>query len=320
MEAVASHLLRTARSLDANALREQLDRLRAALGGVTTFIPRSGTLAYDHQAIAARVRGVIETLDKIDLSAANTTSGPLGDLPSEFPPARLRQFIGRLQDSLIARVQQVLGEQKLEAVRALLSMDMPDVMQAMRKEHDENAHSDLIAWLLDPRQAPTIAPPALRALCQRLGPKWSEAISSAIHSQTISVRREVVLARALHDGHDLSRVDITVSGPDFMLAIENKLWTLEHDDQTKTYWSHLEALDGLRGGLFLSPSGMMASCPAFLPVSYLDLISAMVEGPARGPVPAIERTMLGLYLTTLFAHVCSSEASSIHDLFTRQSQ
>lgn len=143
MEAVASHLIRTARSLDANALREQLDRLRAALGGVTTFIPRSGTLAYDHQAIAARVRGVIETLDKIDLSAANTTSGPLGDLPSEFPPARLRQLIGRLdverlamparQHHADARVARGPGEHRLD--RGEVSGEIEQLKHSRRIVH-----------------------------------------------------------------------------------------------------------------------------------------------------------------------------------------
>ena len=70
--------------------------------------------------------------------------------------------------------------------------------------------------------------------------------------------------------------------------------------------SWLELLDPkrtLRGGVFLSPSGTNASCSHFVPLSYLELVSALLEAPAAGPILPSEEIVLGSYLKTLSRNI-----------------
>ena len=116
---------------------------------------------------------------------------------------------------------------------------------------------------------------------------------------------------------DLGRVDITVSGPGFFLAIENKVWSNEPSDQTNTYWHWMEPMRCLKGGLILSPSGMNAVSPQFKPISYLELVSCLVEGAALSPISNSEEIVLASYLKTLAREIIQVEMRAVKDLAGR---
>ena len=221
----------------------------------------------------------------------------------------LRALFDGLQDGWNKRVARILGTPKLSLVQRLVSSPSPDVLRILGREHDENSHSDLIAWLLSPYRAPNIAPSALRALASRFSQAtaWTTCIDSAVASGAISVRREMQIGRELANSSDLCRVDLVVSGPGFVLAIENKVWSYEHSDQTSTYWKWLEPMRGLRGGIFLSPNGMTATCADFLPMSYLELVSVLLEGPLSKPISSAEEIVLGSYLKTIAGFILPVE-------------
>jgi hypothetical protein len=135
-----------------------------------------------------------------------------------------------------------------------------------------------------------------------------------VATDSLSVRREVKIAREFGDGSDLERVDITISGPGFILAVENKVWSREHGDQTQVYWSWMEPMRCLRGGLFLSPSGMTASCSEFKPISYLELVSCLVEGAAIAPISNSEEIVLASYLKTLAREIIQVEMRTVREI------
>jgi hypothetical protein len=84
-----------------------------------------------------------------------------------------------------------------------------------------------------------------------------------------------------------------VCGPGFVLAVENKVWSHEHGDQTTTYWGWLAPMSCLKRGLLISPSGLMASCQNFVAIlSYMELLSALLEAPARQTVTPTEEIVL----------------------------
>jgi len=137
--------------------------------------------------------------------------------------------------------------------------------------------------------------------------EWRRALSAAFSSDTLSVRREYVFGREWLGSRDLERIDLAITGPGFTIAIENKLWSSEHDHQTDTYWGWLQSLPGLRAGIFLTPRGSAASCPFFRPMSYLTLLRSLLEAPRIGPIGDAEELVLAGYVKTLAAGVLRTE-------------
>jgi hypothetical protein len=109
-------------------------------------------------------------------------------------------------------------------------------------------------------------------------------------------------------------VDISISGPDFVLAIENKVWSREHHDQTQVYWDWIASTRGLRAGLLLSPSGLAAKCPHFGSMSYLEMISCLVSAAAANPITQSEEIVLGSYLKTLARNIIPVEMRAVREL------
>src|SRR5262249_18167314 len=157
-----------------------------------------------------------------------------------------------------------------------------------------------------------IAPAALRRLSEMLPEpdKWKRAIATAITGNFLSVRREYVIGAEWAD-FERDRIDIVISGATFVLAIENKLWSTEHDEQTVTYWSWLRELPGLKAGLYLTPSGMPAACSQFQAISYLQLLSCLLAGAVEEKMSDTERIVLGAYVKTLARWVLRTEVRAV---------
>jgi hypothetical protein len=319
MNDLSSRLASAQLTLDAYALRRTFDDLRRALENPTPLSGvATGALVHDRAAVAKSVKHILERLDTVDLKAVRALSGVVREYRTEHDANKLRDVFARLRSGWEERVLRILGVDRVPVVARLLSSPAPDVMRILGREDDENAHSDLIAWLLTPRKAPVIAPHALRLLVSRLeGDEWKARVADAVATDSISVRREVVIAREFGDGNDLSRVDITVSGPGFFLAIENKVWSHEHADQTLAYWHWMQPMRCARGGLILSPSGMNAASSQFKPISYLELVSCLVEGASIAPISNSEEIVLASYLKTLAREIIQVEMRAVKELAGR---
>lgn len=209
-----------------------------------------------------------------------------------------------------------LGQAKIAAVQNLLAGDAPNFMEILNVVYEENRHSDALRWLLDPRCAPTIAGPALLSLATRLDQPetWAIEIERAIDTTALSVQREYTPAYQWAEESCLDRIDLVVSSPSFLLAIENKVKAKEHAEQTQRYWDWLGSLQPpqfLRAGIFLSPSGISPICDDFKPISYLDLLSCLLEGSLRATLGTEEQLVLSAYIKTLATGILRSELRAI---------
>lgn len=316
MTDIGSKLAAATLTVDAVGLRTMLDQLRAALERpiFASSVPMAA-LVHDRRAVADSVRYVLDHLAAVDLAAIQALSGVVKEYRTEHQAVQLREVFAGLQRGWQDRVRHVLGSDTVQLVARLLASSAPDLLRILGKEDDENAHSDLIAWLLNPLKAHVIAPHALPRLAARLDDEnWRSRVADAVVTGSLSVRREVVIAREFGDGDDLARVDITVSGPGFILAIENKVWSHEHGDQTQTYWNWMKPMRCLRGGLFLSPSGMTASCSEFKSISYLELVSCLCKGASIAPISHSEEIVLASYLKTLARKIIQVEMRAVKEL------
>jgi PD-(D/E)XK nuclease superfamily len=297
--------------VDADRLRSTLDELRAALDSSPPFVPGTQEPRHHHQyqLILESLRTVVDRLASLDLSSTGALDFSLDS------KLNLQELFDGLQRGWRERVLTFLGPTKAKIVAELLRSPVPDMLHILGKGGDENAHSALITWLLDPRQAPLVAPHALRRLATHLPEDhWRSLLAEAVATESLSVRREVVIGRDFKDTGDLSRVDIVISAPRFVISIENKVWSNEHGDQTNRYWDWMESMEGVRGGIFLSPSGMTASCSSFVAVSYMELVSCLTEGATIAPLSEGERTVLASYLKTLARKIAQVEMRAILEI------
>lgn len=302
--------------VDAERLRETLDRLRTSIAAGVYSTATSETLVFNRHAIADSLKMILAKLDAVDVAAVSALSGVVREFRSEAQAAALRQLFDELQSGLRERARRILGAEKIRLVVRLLESPAPDVLRILGREDDENSHSDLIAWLLNPRKAPVVASSALAHLVGYLGAaeKWRETLAQAIRCDSLSVRREFLIARELAGASDLSRVDVVVTGPGMVLAVENKVWAREHSEQTRVYAKWLESVRDLKGGIFLSPSGLLTASGGFAPVSYLELVSALLDGPVATPMSASEEIVLGSYLKTLARGIIPVEMRAVREL------
>jgi hypothetical protein len=138
-------------------------------------------------------------------------------------------------------------------------------------------------------------------------------VERAIRLNAVSVRREVRLGREAADLAAGDRIDVLISGPDFMLAIENKIWSPEHETQTETYARWLRSLSAgaLTAGIFLTPRGHPARCAEFQPLSYIELVPLLLDEAAVRRATVLERSVLSGYLKALASHVLQHELRAV---------
>lgn len=289
-------------------LKETLEQLRESL---TVYpAPTAGPVVggFDRVRILTSVQLVLDRL----LIASETELQLISDRPlpwlSEHVPELSNTFRG-LRGALARRFEGLLGPGKIEVLRQLLRQPVPDFLGLLGQTNDENLNSAVLGWLLDPREAPSIAPLALSRLVEWLedADSWLRCLQEAIANDSLCVRTQYTIAREWTEEQRLDRIDIVVSGPRCVLAIENKILAHEHDAQTQSYWAWLEPLPLLRGGLFLSPSGFPPLSPGFRPISYLDLLGCLLEGPVRTQPSSREELVLASYTKTLSQGVLRAE-------------
>jgi hypothetical protein len=122
----------------------------------------------------------------------------------------------------------------------------------------EEAHSNILAWLLNPEESHGIGDIFLR-----------DFIKTVFNPKELPVYHPVNIMREKQEGSD--RPDIIVQGKNWWLVIENKIDSREQEDQTKRYADKYKCRGKLRENIFLaflSPSGWQPESCDFTPVSY----------------------------------------------------
>jgi hypothetical protein len=290
------------------SLEELLDRLHVALEGTPFSLALPAARLESQGSLLEALRAVLEAVNRHSPGSIVPAPG----LHSEFGDA-----VDAALRAWRKHVARALGQRKIAAAEKLLAGDAPDFMGILDVADDENRHSAALRWLLDPHCAPTIAGPALLALVARLDdPKrWAVEIRRAIDADALSVHREYTIAYEWTEESRLDRIDLVVSSPRFVLAIENKVRAKEHGEQTRRYWDWLSGLPLtlLRAGIFLSPSGFPPASDAFRALSYLELFSCLLEGPLHSTPALEEHLFLSGYTKNLAAGILRSELRAISD-------
>jgi hypothetical protein len=297
--------------VDAGGLRDTLDALQIAIGSraAVDVGALSGVVFHNRGRIAESLRLVLDAGSRVDARAMGSM-GMVMDYQDPRQAARLRDLLDLLGSAWLKGLRARLGDHRIAALTAILRQPSPDLLGVLRRGRDENANSDVLRWLLDPACAPSIAEAAISGLAGFTDKpeEWRAAFRRGSSLGAMSVRRELTIGRGWAGGSDLDRIDIVISGPGFLMAIENKIAASEARSQTKTYWDWLCRSRGLRAGIFLSPAGGPADSPHFVGISYMDLVGCLLD--ARDPQPE-ESIVLAGYLRSLVTYVLRTEYRAI---------
>ena len=168
----------------------------------------------------------------------------------------------------------------------------------------EEVHSNILAWLLDPRGNHSVGDLFLRKFLRETGVATCEQVRTMNWSNTI-VQREW---RNVVDG-ETGFLDILILnvGAKFVCAIENKLFSGEHSEQLTRYRRALEQEYRAfsRRHLFLSPQGTSPESPGehkfWKAVDYGTILRLVEKTLDRGVEPRNEdvTAFLRQYATTL---------------------
>lgn len=295
-------------------LSEALDALRRALP--TVALQAGGTVPFlaERPRVLESLHTVLDRINKQELDARRVLSGGVIEYRTADQTSALQDVLVQLQHGWERRIASKLGPRRVAALLRLLEADVPDFLDLLGRVNDENANSDVLAWLLSPRYAPGVAPATLRRLATFLdhADEWQRRVRTAVDANCLSVRRELVIGREWTEETSAERLDLMISGPTFVLVIENKLWSPEHSRQTEGYWRWLSQQPGLSGGLFLSPTGASPLSTGFRAVSYMDLLGCLLEAPASGvSLARQEEIVLASYLNTLARRVLRTELRTL---------
>lgn len=135
------------------------------------------------------------------------------------------------------------------------------------KFHDENAISDYLAYILDPQ---------LNGVGHQPLNRFLEIINSSIslsEIDNVNIEREFTLPNN-------RRIDFLITiNEESIIAMEHKVFSEEHGDQTWDYERELKKcfpdyMDDITY-IFLSPTDKKPLNPAFTPISYRQLVSAL---------------------------------------------
>jgi hypothetical protein len=139
--------------VDASRLRSTLDDLREGLNR-TSLAAYSPDVSGDRRRILESVRLLLEGLKRHDLDAGRLISSVVTEYRPQARADQLRQLIVDLRHGWERRLAVKLGPEKVSCLVALLSQDVPDFLGLLGRVDNENANSDILASLLDPRLAP----------------------------------------------------------------------------------------------------------------------------------------------------------------------
>ena len=182
------------------------------------------------------------TLDSLrTLLSDSVNLPPVRVLQSEaIAPTALQEVFSAMDQAWERTVCSVLSPSVVVEIDRLLNSSSPDLLRILQREDHENSHSDLIAWLLSPSKAPNVARHALLQLLELIAPvpspertAWQTAIDEALARGLVSVYREHPIGDTFSIDDNRRRLDILVSGPGFLIVIENKVWSEEHTTQTE---------------------------------------------------------------------------------------
>lgn len=179
-----------------------------------------------------------------------------------------------------------------------------NLFDILRISRVEIRHSNMLAWLLNPNENHGLSDSVLRGFIQ--------------YVVTIFTEDEDIFDMLLMDSHDFliyrewHHIDLLAvsSEEKFVLCIENKIDTGEHDNQLKRYRNIVEDTypDYKRMYIYLSPEGLEASEPDYwCAMSYQDVLNIMDSIRKKTQLLPDAELLINNYMDTIRRDIVGDE-------------
>ena len=176
-----------------------------------------------------------------------------------------------------------------------------DVLKISRAEI---RHSNVLAWLLNPNENHGLGDSILRGFIQYVVTSFSD--DKDIFTTLLMDCHDFAVQREWHN------IDIIAVSPNekFILCLENKIDSSEHDDQLNRYRKNVEEVypDYKKMFIYLSPEGVEASDPNnWCSMSYEDVLGIIENARRRTKLLPDAELLIDNYIDTIRRDIVGDE-------------
>ncbi|WP_164084685.1 PD-(D/E)XK nuclease family protein [Alteromonas flava] len=131
-----------------------------------------------------------------------------------------------MSSEIVSKLSSLIKDPALE--RLDLTISKPNIFEILRIAHTEIRHSNFLAWVLNPNQSHNLRDSFLKWFLKDVFsdsrvPWINEFRVDSIETDKLVVHREY------------KNIDLLLETSDFVVVIENKLWSKEHSNQLSRY-------------------------------------------------------------------------------------
>lgn len=139
----------------------------------------------------------------------------------------LLEKMGTVKENL----SNLIKDPELEALE--LSLKKPDFFSILRVQKQEIRHSNFLAWLLDPKEGHNLTDVFLKWFLKDIFSDIKISWITEFEVDDINLN-DIKVLREYHN------IDILIVGENFVICIENKIYSSEHSNQLKKYRDFLD--------------------------------------------------------------------------------
>ena len=190
--------------------------------------------------------------------------------------------------------KQFLEDTNVEHIKEVIGNEQPNIFKILRVANAEIRHSNFLSWLLDPNENHNLKEVVLNKFLQEIinsSDSFDESVTiEDIGIDNVEIRRE------------WENIDLLIILDEYVLCIENKIFSGEHSDQLTRYKNIVETnfSDKTQIYVYLNPFGYSSygESDIYLPLSYQVIID-ILENLNLNEIDTTVKSFIEQYLLTL---------------------
>lgn len=198
------------------------------------------------------------------------------------------------KDKLESLYKNFLEDSSVDDIKKSIGDESPNIFKILRVSNAEIRHSNFLSWLLDPTANHKLNDSVLSKFLQEIinsSDNFDESITvEDIGIKNVEIRRE------------WENIDLLIILDEYVLCIENKIFSGEHSDQLTRYKNIVETNfpDKLQIYVYLNPFGYSSfgESDVYLPISYQVIID-ILENLNLDEIDMTVKSFIEQYLLTL---------------------
>lgn len=128
--------------------------------------------------------------------------------------------------TIISKLSSLIKDPAIE--RLDLTLSNPNFFEILRVAHTEIRHSNFLAWMLDPRQNHNIGDTFLKWFLKDIFSNQRVTWINEFQVDSLDTKNLVI-------HREYKNIDLLIEAAEFIVVIENKLWSKEHTNQLSRY-------------------------------------------------------------------------------------